>query len=261
MSDQSGDSILAAAGLADAPEPEAPEAAAAETEAPEVQAPEGGQPPADFSAFVSRFDEFASDVRGRVEAIEQRVAPAPEGEPEPEAPEAAYTMADLLNDLPDENFDEQGGLTMEGLEALITRAVNATVSQQFTQRDTQSAQEAVADRRAAGLDALEEKYPDLSDPQKAKPVLEEVCALARDIADGLPGVSWQSIAADPGLVERVYLAQKARAAAGASSDAPTPDPVPLERPGGGGPVEQAPTGDDGDRIVALASASRFRLGR
>jgi hypothetical protein len=236
-------SFEAEGGQIEEPQGAAPEAGA-------EGAPQAEQPPAAPDPVTERFDALERAFTRSFEQLAQRL-PEPAAPPaEPEAPE--FTADDLLRELGDENFTDEGVLTAEGLVALARE----TAQRELESRDRRAEAQRAAERREQGLLALEQRYPALrDDPQVQAQVIQRVTNLAQSIAAGT-GADPQLVAQDPTLVEQVYLSI-AGAGSGTGGGEPPAQPsnpeVPVERPGGAS-VAQTPQKDRGDRLVELAQA-------
>jgi hypothetical protein len=222
-------------------DPAEPTTGAPEGAAPETEAPAAPDPVAMIGDFGGRLDSFAETLQQLTERIPEP-APAPAVEdPDPEIPSISFS---------DDDFDDDGSLTLEAQAREIQRIAERVVEDTLRPQREAEAQAA----RDAGFDALEERYPDLADEAAQDRLL--AAAQQRAAALGAP-----QLAAEPDFVETVYLAEQARQRAGDEVPAGSERGVTLERGGTAPPATPSgPVSDDGDRIVARAKQSRFRLG-
>jgi hypothetical protein len=215
-------------------EPAAGEGGAAAPATPDI----GGILDEKLGAFQTTFEQ-------RFKGLEDRI-PAPAVE-EPAEEEVDFDA--LLDEvLGDEDFDQETGqATRDGqiklIRELARREAQAALAPEIENREQE--------RRVAEADALEEKYPELTDEKVQDAMFGRMAELAKSL--GQPGLT-----KEPRFLEMVYLSEKARQSGETEVPADQQGGVHLERSGGGGPV-QAQTGeDDGDRIVKLAG-QKFRL--
>jgi hypothetical protein len=197
------------------------------------------------------------DFNGRIEAFGQQLASLAERIPEPSAPQDEEEDEQPTLQFSDEDFNDDGSLTLEAQTREIER-IAARVVEDTLRPQREAEQQA---RRDAGFDSLEERYPDLADEQQQDYYLQKVQEYVGSIirATGRPELA--AMAMEPETLETVYLAEQARKRAGDEVPAGADSGVTLDRGGTAPPpAPSKPEPDDGDRIVALASKSRFRLG-
>lgn len=194
--------------------------------------------------------ELLGGFNGQLESFGQQLAALTERLPQPAAEEEEGDPDTPTIDFSDDDFNDDGSLSLEAQTREIERIAAAVVDR--TLAPQREAQEQA--RRDAGFDALEGRYTDLADEANQERLLQS--AQARAEALGMP-----QLAAEPEFVETVYLAEQARQRAGDEVPAGSERGVTLERGGTAPPAASStPTPDDGDRIVARAQQSRFRLG-
>jgi hypothetical protein len=215
-------------------------------EAPEAGAVETPEAPAEVNVneLLGGFGGTLEEFGRRLDTITERL-PEPEPEIEEDEDPAAATIQ-----FSDEDFNDDGSLTLEAQTREIER-IAATVVERTLAPQREAAEQA---RRDAGFDALEERYTDLQDEATQDRLLQLAQEKARVLGN-------PALAAEPDFVETIYLAEQARSRAGNEVPAGSERGVALERGGTAPPAAPqtaAPT--DGDRIVAAARKSRFRLG-
>jgi hypothetical protein len=213
-------------------------------EAPEgaVETPEAPAEP-NVGELLGGFGGTLEEFGRRLDSITERL---PEPEPDyEEDPDPAATIQ-----FSDDDFNDDGSLTLEAQTREIER-IAATVVERTLAPQREAAEQA---RRDAGFDALEERYSDLKDEATQDRLLQLAQEQAQTL--GMP-----QLAAEPGFVETVYLADQARSRAGNEVPAGSERGVALERGGTAPPAApQTAEPNDGDRIVAASRKSRFRLG-
>lgn len=225
--------------------------------APEAAAAEQTVDPAELASRLDGFEQKFGGVPDALAQIQEAFNLAGEGDEgdpgiqQQAAPQFVIDPAtgityDLETGLPaDDGGDYGAEMTPEDVEGLVE------------QRAREIAQEAVqplqAEQHAQQLAALEEAYPALRDQATA----ESVVAEARELAErmGNPD-AWR----DPGVLENVFLAQRARERAEEEGEfPPTGEAEELEEPGAvatGGQSES----DLGDKIVAAGGGRSFWMG-
>lgn len=218
----------------------------------EAAAPEGAVETAAPEATATpepNVGELLGGFNGQLENFGQQLAALTERLPQPAAEEEDESATPTI-EFSDDDFDDDGSLSLDAQTREIERIANAVVER--TLAPQREAQEQA--RRDAGFDALEGRYSDLKDEANQERLLQS--AQARAEALGMP-----QLAAEPEFVETVYLADQARQRAGDEVPAGSERGVTLERGGTAPPAASStPEPDDGDRIVARAQKSRFRLG-
>lgn len=159
----------------------------------------------------------------RLSAFEQRL---PQQE---EADEQADDdpLAAILGSDAEEEVAQPGTLTLE-------QARSAFGSMREELR-SELQQEMARDRQAAGWEALNERFPEFTDPERQREVAATIAAEAQAVADDL-GADPEVLLNSPGFVERAYLAAQARTAAESEGSDEQKD-VPLEAGGGGSASE------------------------
>jgi hypothetical protein len=218
-------------------------AGAAEAAAAAGEGGEGADPT--IAQLTSRLDEFGQ----RFEAFGQQLEGLTPAEEEESEEEAGDGEPDLTPVFSEEDFDERGDLSLEAQTREIQRLIKAGIEAELTPEREARAQE----QRDAYTDALEERYPDLQDPEKQEKYINATIEFARQI--GRP-----ELAREPVLLERVYLSERAKEAAAGEIPAGSQQEVTLERGGGAGPAAAA-SDTRGDNIVKATTRSQFRLGR
>jgi hypothetical protein len=215
-----------------------------EVETPNVETPEAEAP-----AVEPNVGELLGGFGGTLEEFGRRLDSLTERLPEP-APvdDDGDNLASTIN-FSEDDFDEDGSLSLEAQTREIQRIAQSVVEETLRPQREAEAQQA----RDAGFDALEERYADLKDEAEQDRLLELAQQQAQKL--GMP-----QLAAEPDFVETVYLANVARTRAGNEVPAGSERGVALER-GGTAPPAAPQTAEptDGDRIVARAQKSRFRL--
>lgn len=217
--------------------------------APEGGAPEG-QPQVDPT--MERFDRMEQAI---ADLVARTPAPAPAAPAPVEEPAPDYTAEDLLRELGDENFNEDGVLTADGVMAFN----RLQVQRELAARDAREGAARAQERRTAGLEALERRYPDLGTNMEVQTaVVNRVKRLAQSIAAGT-GADPDVVAQEPELVEQVYISLYGNGSGGSGGQPETPTtPVPVTRPGGAS-VATTDTKDRGDRLVELAQGGHTLL--
>lgn len=232
-------------------EPAAPPAAVEPT-APVAPA----EPPAapdPFAPILQRFDAFEQQLQ----SLQQAVIPPEPASPPPAAPQPP-AMRELLAELEDNHFNDDGSITVEGLLALNRLETQRLLEQQ----SASSAAERAEDRRVREMEALETRHATLLvNPDVVDAVADRVLGFAQRVASAT-GQDWRVLANTPAVIEEVLLAMYPQGEGGGGEPAPVPTPaVPLERPSAAAPTGGAPSGDDGDRLVALSQQGRFSVGK
>ncbi len=200
-------------------------------------------------AFEQRFNDFEQRFGGVPDQISQ-LMDAFQGQGEEQGIQQEAQSPFILG-ADGQVYDlRTGGLAnpadlVGGGEELTPEAID----QRIQERAQQIAQEAVAplkaEQQAQQLAALEESYPDMRDPKKARAVVDEARRMAERI--GAPE-AWR----DPEVLEQVYLAQQARERAEQPPEAEAGEVAELEQPGAG--RVQEPGGSDiADEIVKAGS--------
>jgi hypothetical protein len=197
-------------------------------------------------AFEQRFNDFEQRFGGVPDQISQLMdAFQGQGEEDPGGLQQEAQSPFILG-ADGQVYDLRTGALanpadLVGGEELTPEAID----QRIQERAEQIAQEAVAplqaEQRAQQLAALEDSYPDLADPEKARVVVDEARRMAERI--GAPE-AWR----DPEVLEQVYLAQQARERAEQPPEADAGQIAELEQPGAGR-VQQPSESDIADGIV------------
>lgn len=206
----------------------------------------------DFDALVGRFE---AAIAPKLDALEARLPPA-----------AAAPVTDPRDPNffdPDSDYDPTTGqVTDEAQDRAFWAEVDQKAATIAEAKIAEALAPITADRRAeqiaAEADALELKYPALSDDATQEKVIGAAVRYAQAL--GLPPEQAETVALSPRFIELTYQAMLAQDQQ-ASATAPGGPSVPLEQGGAAGPAastDDAP--DAGDRIVQLAQSSRFRLG-
>jgi hypothetical protein len=192
---------------------------------------------------MNGFEQKYGQVPDQLAQIMQALEGAHEGEGGiAEEAQSQYVMLpdgqvyDLTNgELADPEGFEDEGLTPEQIDQRIEERARAI------------AQEAVdpvlAEQRQQQLAALEDNYPDLRDPEKARAVVDYARQLAEQM--GAPE-GWRN----PEALENAYLAMQARERA-AQEDPATGEVDGLEQPGASGAQRQS----DDDVVNEIIGAS------
>ena len=216
---------------------------------------EGAPAEAATPNFDSLVERFTAAIEPRFETLETALKP-------PEEPAAITDPNDPNFFDPTVDFGPDGSVTDEAQD----RAFWAAVRQEAQTIAQQQVQEAIApitaERRQEQVsqqaDALEAKYPELTQEDVQNRVLDAAASYAQAL--GVKPELAGEVARSPKFIEVVYLAMKAeeqQASASAPGAAPS---VPLETGGSAGPAAPTDQPDEGARLVALAQGQRFRLG-
>lgn len=194
--------------------------------------------------LMEAFEAFRSDVGSRLDRIEQ-ARPAAEEEPEEEQePELNFEFTD-------EDFNEQGQLSHEAQMREFASMMRAIAREEQQPLIAEREQE----RRVTEADALEQRYPALRDDETQNRYIEMTVQAAQAL--GQP-----ELAREPRFLEMVYLQDLGRQGVQAEVPAGSSPGAALERGGGAPPAQsQSSTDEEGDRIVAVSTKQRFRLGR
>lgn len=209
--------------------PETPEPTAPETPAPEptadAPAPQEGteqpQQPDWLERMEGRFNELRSDLG--IELPEQPEEPAtvqsaPQStQPEPEPGEEEYAFGD-----PDLDPDAQAQI-QSYLDRKAEEAADRRLKPFFEQENTR--------RRVEAAMALEEQFPELREPRVAQPIVQ----MAHGLLNEMGVAQAASHPASVKLVQLIYLASKAEAAASSETPAGEAREVALEQPGARAP--------------------------
>lgn len=208
---------------------------------------DGGQPAQDAAAdrLLAQFEQFTGSVNERFDRLEQQQQPEEEDEDEEDL--SAFELSP--DDFEDDDFSEDGTLTPEAQKRAFSQMVNAAVQAALEPERARQAEE----RRSAEADALEQKYPELAEPEVQQKMISRTQEFAQMI--GQPEL-WR----EPKLLEMVYLADTASRRAGDEIPAGSTQGVRLESGTGAPPAESGQQSDDGDRIVALAKKRHHRVG-
>lgn len=224
-------------------------AAGAAAEAVEAEGQIGAEQLAQMNALVEQFGAL-------VERSEAAQTPLAEEEEEDE-PEGLDLEAwnELVRGLPPESFTEDGSLTPRGLALLVRRESQAQVQGLLGQRDARENERAAAERRATGLEALEQRYPFMQDQENADKVVDAAELRAKQLG-AATGVDYRILLREPAFIEdqigRMYPE-------GAPAGAQTAE-VPLERPGAASAASAGQELSEADRIVAAGARGRHSVG-
>ena len=206
---------------------------------------DGGGAPDIASLIGERFDGLGT----RFDAIEQRLQAfeTPEGEDDDEGD--GEGVDDVLPEFSEEDFNERGELTLEAQTRELQRLISAGIDARMAPLEQQRQQE----QWDAYTDALEERYPDLADPEKQSAYIDKAIERARQL--GHP-----ELARNPHFLEDVYLRTRAEEQSDREIPAGSQREVTIERGSGAGPAA-SPSDDHASRIVKAVTGSQFRLGR
>jgi hypothetical protein len=210
------------------------------TETTEAPA-EGGGP--DLQQFMGRLDEFGSKFDGFADRLDRLEQPA-EGAEEGDGGDA------VVPEFSEDDYDDRGNLSLEAQTREIQRIARQEAEALVAPLQAERQQE----KWDAYSDALEERYPDLGDPDKQDRYV--TMAEKRAAQLGAP-----QLAQNPHFLEVVYLGARAEEMTAGEIPAGTQKEVTLERGGGAGPAAESGSNDAGDRIVARMSGSNFRMHR
>lgn len=222
------------------------------------EAAQTGQESGDQGAaqLAQAFEQFQQQFGQRFEQLEARLPEPAQEEAEPAAPDF-----ENLESLPEEFVDpESGGLTMEGLEALIDQRAEG-----MAQRLAQEAVNPILareenNRRIAEADALEAEFPDLGDEEVQNTVFDRAGMRAQELARMMGRPELAQLAQEPKFLRETYLAMVAEQRSGLAESGGAAE-VQLERGGSARPSGAQQGMDRGDRIVALAKKQHHRVGR
>lgn len=194
--------------------------------------------------LASSFEAFQSDVTNRFETITSRL---PEQAAEEEIPDddLGYEF-----EFGEEDYDDEGALTPEASMRAMQDMMRQVAAEQMRPHLEAQAQE----RRISEADALEERYSKLQDETFQTEMIDETIRFCQEI--GRP-----ELAREPRMLEIVYLAHEAQQHAENEVPAGSEREVVLSRSGAAGAGQGEDQGDDGDRIVKLATQGKFRLSR
>jgi hypothetical protein len=206
---------------------------------------EAGQQDAAADRLLAQFEQFTGSVNERFDRLEQ--AQQPEEEEDEEEDLSAFELSP--DDFEDDDFTDDGTLTPEAQKRAFSQMVKAAVQAELAPERARQADE----RRSAEADALEQKYPELAEPEVQQKMIERTQEFAQRI--GQPEL-WR----EPKLLEMVYLADTASRRAGDEIPAGSTQGVRLESGTGAPPAQSSQQPDDGDRIVALAKKRHHRVG-
>lgn len=208
----------------------------------------GGGAPDIASLIGERFDGLGS----RFDAFEQRLtALEPEEQIEEQGAAAAGAAGDeVFPEFSEEDFDERGDVTLEAQ----TREMNRLIQQGIETALAPIAQERQQEKWDAYTDALEERYPDLADPDKAQGYIDRAVQRASDL--GHP-----ELARNPHFLEDVYLRTRAEEQSDREIPAGSQREVTIERGSGAGPAASSDDRSEQKSIVKAVNSQQFRLGR
>jgi hypothetical protein len=175
-------------------------------------------------------DELGNRLGEVSDGMRQLMSRIPEQQAEPE-PDFGQQLESL--------YDDSGFADPAAIQQLIQQQVQSGVQQAMAPL-AQQFQEMRQGMTAEKLDALQSRYPDLQDPQKAAEVVDDVVTRAQ--AWGNP-----ELANNPEFVEMVHLSRLGRAMPQETPAGQGPE-AHLESGGGGGPAE--PEADPFDAIIA-----------
>lgn len=206
----------------DAPAPSAPDA-------PPSEAPAAAPAQSDgLDRVYSRMEEMAAQQQALIESFQQFAEP-----PEEEA--------DL--------YDDEGGLTEEGAQALIADLVAKQVESHLAPREAAR----LVEQRDDAFEALRAEYPELQDDAVSREVLGEAIRWANSV--------------DPQIVERpefvdviesFYKARKFEEYR-EREQAEQPRPIVLESAAGGGRQQRPNEPDWQKRVIAAAEKDGPRI--
>jgi hypothetical protein len=195
--------------------------------------------------LASSFETFQNDVTNRFETITSRL---PEQQAEEEVEDD--DLAGYEFEFGEEDYDDDGALTPEASMRAMQDMMRQVAAEQMRPHLEAQAQE----RRIAEADALEERYSKLQDETFQTEMIDETIRFCQEI--GRP-----ELAREPRMLEIVYLAHEAQQHAENEVPAGSEREVVLSRSGAAGAGQGEDQGDDGDRIVKLATQGKFRLNR
>lgn len=215
---------------------------------------EGGAPD-----LTQLFASFRTDVLSRFDRIEEGLED--DGELEDDDQGGAPQIPRIFDprNFTDDDFDADGNLTPEA----ENRALNDAIQRQVAEALAPEREAEAARRRGAAADALEQKYPIFADPEARAPVFSAAQQAAQRLAQSLGQPELRDLWREPDFLEVVYLGIVGRQAAERETPAGGGSGVTLEN--GGSAAAAAGSGEGqyegaGDRIAALATKSKFRLG-
>lgn len=209
----------------DAPAPSAPEASASEAPAPAAPAQPDG-----LDRVFSRMEEMAQQQAALVESFQQFAAPPEEEEP------------DL--------YDDEGGLTEEGAQALIADLVAQQVETHLAPREAAR----LVEQRDDAFEALRAEYPELQDEGISREVLAEAIGWANRLD---PKIVDRPEFVD--VIESFYKARKFEEVR-EREQAEQPHPVILESAAGGGRQQRSSNEPDWQkRVIAAAEKDGPRI--
>lgn len=215
----------------------------------------GGDEGSEASRLLEAFQTFQQDVGSRFEQLEQRL-PQPqqqeEEEPQDEFDPSLYEVDP--SGFSDEDFGDDGELTPEAQQRAFAEMVQRAARAEAEKLVNPLIEQRMQEQRDRYADELEERYPQLQDPETQDRMISLTVEAANRL--GRP-----EMARDPQLLEMVYLAEQARERAGQEVPAGSTQGVALERGGSAGPADASEGPDDGERIVSAYNRQHFRLGQ
>jgi hypothetical protein len=220
----------------------------------EAGAGAGAETP-DVAALISGLGEqFGSRLDALSSSLDERFAAFGEGGEEEGGEGGGEELAPVFSE---SDFDERGEVTLEAVGREIQRITDERVQQGLQGINAERAAErdaAMQERNDAALDALEERYPQLQDPEVQAAVVERAARVAQEIGAD------ERTAGNAAFIQQAYLAYAAERAAEGEIPANALKEHNLERGGGAGPAAAA-SDDRAGNIVKSVTRSQFRLGR
>lgn len=198
--------------------PSAPEAAPSE-------APPSAPQSDGLDRVYSRMEEMSAQQAALLESFQQFTTP-PEEEPE--------------------LYDDEGGLTEEGAQSLISDLVAQQVEARLAPREAA----ALVDKRDGAYEALREEYPELQDERISREVLAEAIGWANRLD---PKIVDRPEFVD--VIESFYKARKFEELR-EQQQAEQPRPVVLESAAGGGRQQQRSSNEPDWQKRVIAAAER-----
>ena len=194
------------------------------------------------------FQQFQGQMTDRMGAIEDRL---PQPEEEPEYEDEPFDGSQFFDDsrFSDEDFTDEGTLSPDAQMRALAEMQRAIVQEEL--RPVLEARE--QERRDREATALEERYTELADEQTATRYVQEAVQAANQL--GQP-----ALAREPGFLEMVYLAAKARERAGQEIPAGSAPGVTLETGPGGSPAASGDDSKEAANRIVNAGRRGFRPG-
>lgn len=213
---------------------------------------ESQAPAPTFAETGGQQEQQAPDpVMSRLDELAQSIASLRPPEPEAE-PEYDYAFDDSDFDPNAGEWDEDndpGEPYEQGYEPEVDQEAMQQLDRMINERIQQGVQQAVSpfmiQQKAA---QLEQKYPDLQQPEVAQRVVQSAERFAHMVgqSSGLTPQQVNSLARSPELIERLYLAERAQSRAGQETPADGGPGAHLE--GNSAQVEQ-PEADFFDGLI------------